>query len=126
MKSDIFDGEENFNQTQLENLMEIALIKDTPNFVKLLLENGVNIKSFLTQKRIMFLYNSHKIRDVCKKSPLYQLFTDKYFVEKDLNLINFNGLRELLEDFLFEDFEPEFITNFDMDCKKTIAFLVNY
>jgi len=35
--SDIFTGEEEFQPNQLENLMEIALLKNKPKFVKLLL-----------------------------------------------------------------------------------------
>ena len=60
-ESDIFTGKEEFKPNQLENLMEIALIKNKPNFVQLLLENGVNIKSFLTYRRMIFLYNSLKV-----------------------------------------------------------------
>ena len=44
----IFTGEEEFKPNQLENLMEIALLKNKPKFVQLLLENGLNIKKFLT------------------------------------------------------------------------------
>lgn len=54
----IFTGEEEFKPNQLENLMEIALLKNKPKFVQLLLENGLNIKTFLTYRRLMFLYNS--------------------------------------------------------------------
>ena len=56
-KSDIFTGEEDFKPNQLENLMEIALLKNKPQFVQLLLEH-INIKTFLTYKRLIFLYNS--------------------------------------------------------------------
>ena len=51
-KTDIFTGEEEFEPCQLENLMEIALLKDKPSFVKLLLENGLNIKTFLTVQQL--------------------------------------------------------------------------
>jgi hypothetical protein len=37
-KSDIFTGEEKFEPNQLDNLMELALIENKPNFVELLLE----------------------------------------------------------------------------------------
>ena len=106
--------------------MEVALAKNAPNFVKLLLENGVNIKSFLTQKRLTFLYNSYKIRYAAKKSALFQLFTEKYFVKKELSMITLGGIRDFLEDYLFEDFEPEFITSTDFDWRKTAQFLVNF
>jgi transient receptor potential cation channel subfamily M protein 8 len=60
-KSEIFTGEEEFKPNQLENLMEIALIKNKPKFVKLLLEHGLNMRKFLTYRRMIFLYNSVKV-----------------------------------------------------------------
>jgi hypothetical protein len=60
-KSDIFTGEEEFKPNQLNNLMEIALVENKPKFVKLLLENGLNLKTFLTYRRLIFLYNSQKV-----------------------------------------------------------------
>lgn len=60
-KSDIFTGEEEFKTHQLANLMEMALLQNKPKFVELLLENGLNLKSFLTVRRLYFLYNSYKV-----------------------------------------------------------------
>lgn len=60
-KTDIFTGEEEFKPHQLANLMEIALLQNKPKFVELLLENGLNLKSFLSAKRLLFLYNSQKV-----------------------------------------------------------------
>lgn len=60
-KSDIFTGEEDFRAHQLESLMEMALLQNKPKFVELLLENGLNVKSFLSVKRLLFLYNSQKV-----------------------------------------------------------------
>lgn len=60
-KSYIFNGEEEFKPGQLAILMEMALIQNKPNFVELLLDNGLDLKSFLTVKRLIFLYNSQKV-----------------------------------------------------------------
>ncbi len=60
-RSEIFNGDEEFKTSELNNLMEFALLENRPKFVELLLENGVNLKSFLTIKRLLFLYNSHKV-----------------------------------------------------------------
>ena len=57
-KTDIFTGEETFKSEQLMNLMEMALIENKPEFVELLLENGVNLKAFLKTRRLYYLYNS--------------------------------------------------------------------
>ena len=61
-KNYIFTGEEEFQPYQLANLMEMALIQNKSQFVELLLENGLNLKSFLTSRRLYFLYNCHKVR----------------------------------------------------------------
>lgn len=58
----IFSGEEDFDPEELSILMEMALIQNKPNFVKLLLDNGLDLKSFLTSKRLLFLYNSDKVK----------------------------------------------------------------
>ncbi len=60
-KTDIFTGEEDFKPYQLSNLMELALIQNKPRFVELILENGLNLKSFLTTRRLIYLYNSVKV-----------------------------------------------------------------
>ena len=60
-KTDIFTGEEDFRQTQLAKLMEIALIQNKYEFVELMLENGLNLKTFLTIRRLIVLYNSQKV-----------------------------------------------------------------
>ena len=69
-KAEIFTGEEEFKSHELNSLMELALLENKPNFVELLLENGLNLKEFLTMKRLLFLYNSHK---VCKTFKLIKL-----------------------------------------------------
>ena len=60
-KTDIFTGEEEFSSHQLSCLMEMALIQNKPKFVELLLENGLNLKCFLTVRRLSFLFNSQKV-----------------------------------------------------------------
>jgi hypothetical protein len=60
-KDEIFTGEEDFTSHQLNRLMELALLDNKPKFVELLLENGLNLKDFLTVKRLLFLYNSNKV-----------------------------------------------------------------
>lgn len=57
----IFTGEEDFRPEQLAFLMETALIQNKPKFVRILLDNGLDLKSFLTVKRLLFLYNSQNV-----------------------------------------------------------------
>lgn len=60
-KSDIFTGEEYFAPNELQTLMQLALIYNRPNFVELLLDNGLDLKSFLTVSRLQFLYNYQQV-----------------------------------------------------------------
>ncbi len=62
VKNDIFSsGTESLEPNQLEKLLEIALIEDKPEFVKLLLDNGTNLTNFLTYGRFYYLYNSKEV-----------------------------------------------------------------
>jgi hypothetical protein len=69
-----------------------------------------------------------KIRQSTRKVPFFQLFLHKkkYFFKKEIALVTFNGLRKFLNDYLFEDFQPEFLKNDDPDWKRTLKFMVIY
>uniref|UniRef100_A0A1I7W0K8 LSDAT_euk domain-containing protein n=1 Tax=Loa loa TaxID=7209 RepID=A0A1I7W0K8_LOALO len=56
-RSDIFVANQNWNPHLLYNAMMEALALDRVDFVKLLLENGVSMKKFLTINRLEQLYN---------------------------------------------------------------------
>ncbi len=47
----------------------------------------------------------------------------KYLASKSVNIVNFNGIKKFLQDYLFEDFRAEFLTD-DPDLSQTIKFLV--
>ena len=71
----------------LEQAMMDALINDRVDFVKLLLENGVHIQSFLTIPRLEELYNTVRPRHYTVKSyhfartKLHGLTTVDMFVD---------------------------------------------
>ena len=121
--------------------MEIALLKDMPTFVKLLLENGVDIKNFLTYRRMIFLYNSFKVNFFLFKLLIFY-FTDKvfnfqlnnlktkkapffrYFCKKQHNYVTFDSLRRFFNDRqLFGVFQLTFLKNVDPDEKRIQNFL---
>ncbi len=79
-KTDIFTGEEEFSSHQLSCLMEMALIQNKPKFVELLLENGLNLKCFLTVRRLSFLFNSQKVKSLIKDLILKMAFLTKYLI----------------------------------------------
>ncbi|XP_060924381.1 transient receptor potential cation channel subfamily M member 5 [Limanda limanda] len=79
-KSDIFNGDVEWKATDLEEVMMDALINDKPDFVRLFVDNGVNLGEFLTYGRLQELYWS-----VSEKSLLHNLLLKKY-EEKQLLL----------------------------------------
>ena len=66
----IFTGDESIKPDELNNLLEMALILNKPDFVELLLENNVNIVEFLTCRRLYYLYNYDVVSD---QRPQYSL-----------------------------------------------------
>ncbi len=72
-RTDIFSGEEKFKPSELASLMEMALVLNRPKFVQLLLENGLNSKTYLDLRRLLFLYNSGEV---------------SYFLTKMLKLVS--------------------------------------
>ncbi|XP_056872165.1 transient receptor potential cation channel subfamily M member 5 isoform X2 [Takifugu flavidus] len=79
-KSDIFNGDVEWKACDLEEVMMDALINDKPDFVRLFVDNGVNLGEFLTYGRLQKLYWS-----VSEKSLLHNLLLKKY-EEKQLLL----------------------------------------
>ena len=64
----IFTGDESFRPGELNNLLELALILNKPDFVELLLENNINIVEFLTCRRLYYLYNYDVVSDQAQTS----------------------------------------------------------
>lgn len=79
-KSDIFNGDVEWKACDLEEVMMDALINDKPDFVRLFVDNGVNLGEFLTYGRLQELYWS-----IPEKSLLHNLLLKKY-EEKQLLL----------------------------------------
>ncbi|XP_039980646.1 transient receptor potential cation channel subfamily M member 5 isoform X2 [Xiphias gladius] len=79
-KGDIFNGDVEWKACDLEEVMMDALINDKPDFVRLFVDNGVNLGEFLTYGRLQELY-----RSVSEKSLLHNLLLKKY-EEKQLLL----------------------------------------
>ncbi|XP_052279179.1 transient receptor potential cation channel subfamily M member 3-like isoform X3 [Dreissena polymorpha] len=83
-RSHIFVYGQEWPQGSLEQAMMDALINDRVDFVKLLLENGVHMQSFLTIPRLEELYNTRQgpsntlrylVRDVRKHLPTGYRYT---------------------------------------------------
>ncbi|KAJ8249082.1 hypothetical protein GJAV_G00230990 [Gymnothorax javanicus] len=72
-KSEIFNGDVEWRACDLEEVMMDALVNDKPDFVRLFVDNGVNLGEFLTYGRLQELYCS-----VSEKSLLHDLLLKKH------------------------------------------------
>ena len=113
-KSEIFTGNEIIQDSELTELMEIALINDNPQFVELFLEKGVGLGYFLTKAKLLNLYNSDEVKKSAKKCPLFVLY-DKQ------TEITFNGLKSFIKKFIFNDFHAEFFPENLESCEKPVT-----
>uniref|UniRef100_A0A8C1WI09 Transient receptor potential cation channel, subfamily M, member 4a n=1 Tax=Cyprinus carpio TaxID=7962 RepID=A0A8C1WI09_CYPCA len=57
-KSELFNGDIHWRYEDLEESMTDALVNDKPHFVRLFVENGLNILDYLTYHRLESLYSS--------------------------------------------------------------------
>ncbi|KAI7814824.1 putative transient receptor potential cation channel subfamily M member 5 [Triplophysa rosa] len=74
-KSEIFNGDIQWSAQDLEDVMMEALMNDKPDFVRLFVDNGVNMNKFLTYGRLQELYCS-----VSEKNLLHTLLLKKHQV----------------------------------------------
>ncbi|NP_001155066.1 transient receptor potential cation channel, subfamily M, member 8 L homeolog isoform X1 [Xenopus laevis] len=56
---EIFTNDRRWESADLEDAMFAALVKDRPKFVRLLLENGLNLRKFLTSEILGELFSEH-------------------------------------------------------------------
>ncbi|XP_048401025.1 transient receptor potential cation channel subfamily M member 5 isoform X1 [Stegostoma tigrinum] len=72
-KSEIFNGDVEWKSCDLEEVMMDALVNDKPEFVRLFIDNGMNMYDFLTYGQLQELY-----RSISRKSLLYELLLKKH------------------------------------------------
>ncbi|KAK2532000.1 Trpm8, partial [Columba livia] len=56
---EIFTNDRNWESADLQDVMFTALVKDRPKFVRLFLENGLNLRKFLTTEVLRQLYTNN-------------------------------------------------------------------
>ncbi|XP_037686515.1 transient receptor potential cation channel subfamily M member 2 isoform X3 [Choloepus didactylus] len=74
-RSEIFSGEWQWKPADLHPVMAAALISNKPEFVKLFLENGVQLKEFVTWDTLLYLYEN------LESSCLFRCKLQKVLVE---------------------------------------------
>lgn len=79
--SELFKGEIQWKSSDLEDSMTNALIGNKKDFVKLFVDNGLNIAEYLTYGRLEELYSSAP-----ENSLLYLLLSKKHVERKDASI----------------------------------------
>ncbi|XP_066557168.1 transient receptor potential cation channel subfamily M member 5 isoform X2 [Amia ocellicauda] len=84
-KSEIFNGDVEWRACDLEEVMMDALVNNKPDFVKLFVDNGINMHEFMTYGKLQDLYCS-----ISEKCLLHELLLKKH-EEKQLLLATRNA-----------------------------------
>ncbi|XP_018419867.1 PREDICTED: transient receptor potential cation channel subfamily M member 4 [Nanorana parkeri] len=79
-KTELFHGEIQWRACDLEDTMTDALVNDKPSFVKLFVDNGMNIADYLTYGQLEELYSS-----VLDNTVLCQLLMRKHEENREFN-----------------------------------------
>ncbi|XP_028917337.1 transient receptor potential cation channel subfamily M member 5 [Ornithorhynchus anatinus] len=72
-KCEIFNGDVEWKSCDLEEVLMDALVNDKPEFVRLFVDNGADVRDFLTYSRLRDLY-----RSVSPKTLLFHLLRRKH------------------------------------------------
>ncbi|XP_043914863.1 transient receptor potential cation channel subfamily M member 5 [Protopterus annectens] len=120
-KSDIFNGDVEWRSSDLEEVMMDALVNDKPEFVKLFIDNGMNMYEFLTYGRLQDLYCS-----ISQKCLLHELLLKKHEESKlTITTNSYSGLEKKPRFSLYDvsrvlkDFLHDACKGFYQDCKQT-------
>jgi len=110
-------GKVDLEMNQLSDLMEMALVENKPEFVKLILDSGLDLKSFLNTRRLYFLYNLHNVVEKLeKKSPLHRFYRNRMPNPSDTHhnhLITFKDIEKVFKLTFFDGFQPHFLPQDD-------------
>uniref|UniRef100_A0A3P9JBU9 Histidine rich calcium binding protein n=1 Tax=Oryzias latipes TaxID=8090 RepID=A0A3P9JBU9_ORYLA len=82
-RSELFNGDILWKDKDLKDSMTNALINDKPQFVRLFTENGFNIRSYLTYKKLEKLYQS-----VPSGTLLYQLLERRLLIRHGITALS--------------------------------------
>ncbi|XP_041118797.1 transient receptor potential cation channel subfamily M member 2 [Polyodon spathula] len=98
-KSEIFTDDKQWKSIDLSDVMLAALLGNKPDFVKLFLDNGVPLKEFLTEKRLLALYNNLPPSSLCL-SRILKKQEEKLYVKKPSWSIQLYHVSDVLCDLL--------------------------
>ncbi|XP_064643438.1 transient receptor potential cation channel subfamily M member-like 2 isoform X2 [Lineus longissimus] len=104
-KEMLFTDDRRWEQKELHDVMYTVLMLDRYEFAQLFIENGVNLKDFLTLRRLLLLYN-----EIPKNSLLYQLLL-KTNKDKSQKYFNFKVIGNLIHELMGDFYHPLYLRN---------------
>ncbi|NP_001314961.1 transient receptor potential melastatin 4b3 [Danio rerio] len=118
-KSELFNGNIDWKYEELVDSMTDALENNKPQFVRLLIDSGLNILSYLTYGRLEKLYNS--ISDTCLAKTLLLHHLDERMHESNVQIysISLYEVSQLLTDLLGEVCHPFYWTELKLEASST-------
>ncbi|XP_051959196.1 transient receptor potential cation channel subfamily M member 4-like isoform X1 [Xyrauchen texanus] len=119
-KSEFFNGNIQWKYGDLEDSMTDALENNKPKFIRLFIENGLNILDYLTYGRLEKLYKS--IPENCLAYSLLQNFLNVRLNESSADQqysVSLYEVSQLLENLLGDVCLPFYTTLFELDTKSS-------
>uniref|UniRef100_A0A671KJD8 Transient receptor potential cation channel subfamily M member 4-like n=1 Tax=Sinocyclocheilus anshuiensis TaxID=1608454 RepID=A0A671KJD8_9TELE len=116
-KSELFNGNIDWKYEDIEDSMTDALMNNKPQFVRLFIDNGLNILDYLSYGRLEDLYNS--ISDTSLAGTLLQHLLDERKNESSDQTcrVSVYEVCQLLEDLLGEVCQPFYKSVLKEDCR---------
>ncbi|XP_030849301.1 transient receptor potential cation channel subfamily M member 2-like isoform X2 [Strongylocentrotus purpuratus] len=111
-KREIFVDDRECRKGQLDESLRYALSNNQANFIELFLEQGVNLKDYLTIKELTILYN-----EIRSNSLLYEQL-EKHRGEYSTDEFNLKHVGKVIRDLMFETYQPLYLR--DSDMKKVL------
>uniref|UniRef100_A0A8C5PWT9 Transient receptor potential cation channel subfamily M member 8 n=1 Tax=Leptobrachium leishanense TaxID=445787 RepID=A0A8C5PWT9_9ANUR len=108
---EIFTHDRRWESADLEDAMFDALVKDKPDFVKLLLENGLNLDKFLSSEILRELFTDHISTAVFRNLQLAKNSSNDSLVTQVWKLVvshqrSQGTVRSRIEDYEIQDIFP--------------------
>lgn len=118
-KSELFNGNIDWKYEELVDSMTDALENNKPQFVRLLIDNGLNILSYLTYGRLENLYNSISDNCLAKTLLLHRLDERMHESNEQIYSISLYEVSQLLTDLLGEVCHPFYRSELTLDGAST-------
>ncbi|CAH1774148.1 unnamed protein product [Owenia fusiformis] len=108
-KSDIFHDDKKWEHKDLTDVMFTALLQNRTNFVQLFIENGLNIKEFVSIKTLLKLYNSIPPNSVVWSRLEKERTSDKTLKDNEKKYFNLSHVGEAIQELMGDFYYPLYL-----------------